>query len=326
MSSQAYRWCFTAHKWKGSDIDESDDTAKDVDDILKQVAKSYIFQLEKGDQTSRLHYQGYISLKKKLRLSQVKKIIPQAHWEVAKGKDDVAAQYCNKTDTRIKGPWGNHKCMKAIETANEREACIQARRTRLRQRLTPEMQNIHQRMKMSIMTARPGEHVIVYVDQEGGKGKSTFIDLAECKDPDYMPTWTFISATAGGADDTAFKQQLGSKLSKLKKAEDHDFIHMNTPMCLVINIPKGDGIDIHKWKRYLPGLEQALDGKFWDGRNKDNSFIMEPPPLVFITCNNLPEKVLTAMTSRRWKINDISTHPIPHLTRWAQANGQNTLH
>lgn len=316
MGSSAYRWCFTAHKWKGQDVDLNDDTAHDVEETIKQVAKTYIFQLEKGEQTGRLHYQGYISLKKKLRLAQVKKIIPQAHWEPAKGNDDVAARYCKKTDTQVKGPWGNHKCMKAIEAEDRREAFLEKRRLRIRQRLTPEMRLIHERMKMSILTARQGEHVVVYVDQEGGKGKSTFIDLAECKDPDYLPSWTFITATAGGADDTAFKQQLGSKLSKLKEDESDDFIDMNKPVCLVINIPKGDGVHVHKWQRYLPGLEQALDGRFWDGRNKDNSFMIEPPPLVLITCNSLPEKVLTSMTTRRWKINDISTNKLPHLTRW----------
>ena len=225
----------------------------------------------------------------------------------------MAEKYCQKGDTHIAGPWGNVKALEAVKDKERLEKVLTKRRERLRQRLTPEIRDVHARIKTKLMLARPGEHIVVFVDKEGGKGKNTFIDLAIAKDNDYLPSWNFIKVTAGGADETAFKQQLGSKICKLRQKDTDTFVECSTTTVLCINIPKTDGEEVHKWRRYLPGLEMALDGDFWDGRYEDKTIIMEPPPLVLITCNNLPEKALHGVTERRWKINDISTDPFPHL-------------
>jgi len=64
-----------------------------------------VFQLEKAPSTGQLHIQGFIHFKSSRKMSFVKNLIGnEPHCEVA---HDVPASilYCQKSDTRIKGPW-----------------------------------------------------------------------------------------------------------------------------------------------------------------------------------------------------------------------------
>ena len=63
------------------------------------VMKYYVAQLEVGE-SGTPHIQGYLRMLKKVRMSAMKKLIPEAHWEVRKGTHKQARSYCMKTDTR----------------------------------------------------------------------------------------------------------------------------------------------------------------------------------------------------------------------------------
>lgn len=63
-----------------------------------------VYQLEQGaDGTP--HYQGYVELSKKGRISALKKLNPRAHWDRRNGTQAQAIAYCTKDDTRVEGPW-----------------------------------------------------------------------------------------------------------------------------------------------------------------------------------------------------------------------------
>lgn len=67
---------------------------------------SYIFQLEEGETNGTKHFQGVIKSINALRLSTLKDIINEAHWELC--RNWVASyRYCSKSKTRIDGPWSN---------------------------------------------------------------------------------------------------------------------------------------------------------------------------------------------------------------------------
>ena len=84
-------------------------TPDDIKGMLKDIAKKFVFQLEKGD-SGYLHYQGRLSLIKKRRKNEALKLFvtnapnyfaPTINSEYYRGD----AFYMMKKDTRVEGPW-----------------------------------------------------------------------------------------------------------------------------------------------------------------------------------------------------------------------------
>lgn len=92
-SHPAKNWCFTLN----NPLDEIDLTQDD--NILYAI-----YQLELSE-SGTYHYQGYIMLEKKKRLSYLQDLIPGAHFEVSRGTPEQARAYCSKEDTRVAPPY-----------------------------------------------------------------------------------------------------------------------------------------------------------------------------------------------------------------------------
>lgn len=89
----ARNYCFTIHdrNWDGPK--------------LRDEVKYLIAQLEKGEETEKEHWQGYIELYKTARFKKTKEILgANAHIEARKGTRLQAYNYCTKEDTRVT-PW-----------------------------------------------------------------------------------------------------------------------------------------------------------------------------------------------------------------------------
>lgn len=63
-------------------------------------AKSCVWQLEKGDEGT-VHIQGYCTFKDKKTFFALKKLNSRVHWEMRKGSDKQAYEYCTKAESRI---------------------------------------------------------------------------------------------------------------------------------------------------------------------------------------------------------------------------------
>lgn len=85
---QARNWCFTIN---GYDNDTLERLKVPNDAVLYLVAG-----LEVAPTTGTKHIQGFVSLKKKLRMNQVKKIIGASHLTVANGSPEQNRTYCTK--------------------------------------------------------------------------------------------------------------------------------------------------------------------------------------------------------------------------------------
>lgn len=73
--------------------------------MLQDVAKYLVFQTEKGDNGT-THYQGYIELKKPMRVVALHKLVTKDVWFRERNGTRVQARnYCMKEDTRTDGPW-----------------------------------------------------------------------------------------------------------------------------------------------------------------------------------------------------------------------------
>lgn len=92
MSTYSKYWCFTLNNPEVNRLPK-------WDDLVYRV-----YQLEKGE-SGTLHFQGFCIFSKKKRISSLKKLNDQAHWEKMQGSAQQARAYCMKEDTRQEGPW-----------------------------------------------------------------------------------------------------------------------------------------------------------------------------------------------------------------------------
>lgn len=90
-------WCFTLHI-------ESEDF--DVKSLWNPTTMLYLVtQMERGADTGALHLQGAVRMKNPTRLTAMKKTLgDRAHLEKAVAWEK-AVEYCQKEETRVKGPW-----------------------------------------------------------------------------------------------------------------------------------------------------------------------------------------------------------------------------
>ena len=96
---QCKYWCFTLQ------VDDANAEVKhnligNDDNVHVNYA---IWQLELG---SHFHYQGYIEFKTKKTMLGLKELmLGGAHWEIRRGTDVQARDYCAKSDSQVEGPW-----------------------------------------------------------------------------------------------------------------------------------------------------------------------------------------------------------------------------
>lgn len=102
MTSRGY--CFTIHLHNDQ---TNEDAPNPLLTELPDGVRYAVWQQERGGNTNRLHYQGYIQFNSPVRMSKVKEILQcnWAHVERQRGSDAQASNYGMKDDTRVDGPW-----------------------------------------------------------------------------------------------------------------------------------------------------------------------------------------------------------------------------
>lgn len=112
MSNTHRNWVFTLHatpddaeRWYRN-LNEAPELAPEA--LYDRASMIFMmFQLEKCPSTGQLHLQGFFCLKKKVRLTQAKKLLDRntVHLEPMRGRVIDNEIYCGKEDTRVNGPW-----------------------------------------------------------------------------------------------------------------------------------------------------------------------------------------------------------------------------
>lgn len=128
---------------------------------LKKMCKHYIYQLERGEKSGKLHFQVYFNLKEKTRDGPLVKSstaagINGATFKPASDKGKTALkEYCMKEETREEGPWADTPIYLG-------EDLIKV--------LRPWQKKI-----ADLLDAQPHRRKIYwYYDADGGMGKSSF--------------------------------------------------------------------------------------------------------------------------------------------------------
>jgi len=100
------RWVFT---WNADEYDRLVNQ-QELEKFLNSIVKEGVFQLEKGEKTGRLHYQGRFELKgPRTGKKQLLKIFSQLgeikNLTFAPERLYNSKAYCMKVDSRVEGPW-----------------------------------------------------------------------------------------------------------------------------------------------------------------------------------------------------------------------------
>lgn len=152
-----------------------DITERDVRNTLKSYCKKYCFQLEKGEKTDRLHYQGRFSLKIRKRESECAKQF-RSHWKdfhlsITSNENKNNDFYVLKDDTRIDGPF-----------TDENEIFVPkdvAKMTTLRP---------WQEKLVNMLKTYDERTIDVLIDEDGNSGKSSIARfMAILQNAGFMP-------------------------------------------------------------------------------------------------------------------------------------------
>jgi len=148
VCNQLIRWFFTLH------VHEPEISPKELYDRLIGHCSELYFQLERGEDTGKLHFQGCFRLHHKEYFNTVKDIIGDNTVHLEKVKNwRQAVLYCTKEETRTAGPWTHES--KWIRTITE-----------LRQWQTD--------LLTELITFPNDRKIVWYTDTIGGAGKTQF--------------------------------------------------------------------------------------------------------------------------------------------------------
>ena len=99
----ARAWCFTENDPENSKFLRAE---REGLEVFAPRVRFLVFQLERGEEGQHDHYQGYLELAKSQPLSWVRNQLSNtAHWEIRQGTPEEAILYCQKEETRIRGPF-----------------------------------------------------------------------------------------------------------------------------------------------------------------------------------------------------------------------------
>jgi hypothetical protein len=93
--SAAKNWCFTINNYESSDMEK-------LEKMFEHGHFNYLIFGEEVGEEGTPHLQGYVQMKKKMRLNQVKKFIsPRAHLDLSRGSPNQASVYRLMASTNI---------------------------------------------------------------------------------------------------------------------------------------------------------------------------------------------------------------------------------
>lgn len=233
---------------------------------FKTIAKKWVFQLEKGDDTGYLHFQGRISLHKKDVLTNVKKLFGDIKVHLSptvKANAEKDPFYCMKEQTRVAGPWKN--------TDPERYIPVQYRGLSMR----PFQQKI-----ISNWNPDTKWRTINYIYcPDGGSGKTTAGMLGMLlMDYIYLPCIE------------KYEDILG-----MMYCECADITH--NPKSVIVDMPRAMKKD--QQHSIFAGLEMIKNGYLFEKRYRYRKWVIDSPN-IWVFSNKLPANY-DYLSPDRWK-------------------------
>lgn len=268
-------WDFTL---KYDEDDECKFDEKNVINDISPFCKKWGFQLEVGEETGYRHYQGRISLKKKLRtkhqVMKLFKLVDKARWSITsnnnkRGKDFY--NYTTKEYTRIAGPWTENDSKPAVMT-------IQMKKF-LALDLLPYMEHILD--TRAIFTWRT---INLLYDEKGNSAKSMLDEYLEYKrwGTPIPPFQSYTDVMAWVCD----------RCNPSKLQAEVQLFTFDLPRSLKFSCKKEQAM-------FYAAIEDLKNGRAFDKRY-NNNYRRFTRPNIWIFCNDLPNFDL--LSRDKWKI------------------------
>lgn len=259
--------------WEVVIAQHHEDYAKDLtrDDVMKTLSeycKKWTFQLERGEETGYLHFQGRVSLIKKRRQGEFAKLFNHT-WGfrgkvlvTAKENYDKEAFYCMKADTRVEGPWKETDYWQRppktpqLNFFNERG-------------IQPWMNQIIRSVKEQDWNMR---EINIVINHSGNMAKSLFCEYMEY-------------------------EGLGFEVPPINSFDDMmQAVHGVPPQkCYLVDMPRA--MDKRKLQQFFSGIEYLKNGVTYDKRYAFKKRRMARPH-IWVFTNSIPKKKL--LSADRW--------------------------
>lgn len=273
------RWAFTyfleyppvSSGWRSARTDPSLKTqVKAMKRFLKAVATSWTFQLERAPTTSTLHFQGRLTLKVRMRRSQIQaKLVDYcnkaAHWsrEVA-GGEEASSDYCSDPEKRApgqySGPWTSSSAKPYIPPQ------FRGKPNAFQQEVIERLKNQNTRQ------------ILAVVDERGNIGKSWLSGFLGSRGEG-------LTIPASVKDSNALLQYV------------HSFVTADPAKqwTIILDVPRS--MEQRDWPNWLAAIESIKNGVVHDLRYHGRVTYFHWPKLVIFTNAKPPEAHLS---SDRW--------------------------
>lgn len=240
------------------------DNREEIKEWLKENTKKWCYQLERGEQGGKLHFQGRFSLKVKTRESTLLKKLPKyiGHISITSGANKDNEFYVMKVDTRVEGPW------------TDRTDVYVPRQVREIKKLYPWQQSV-----IDDADVWDTRHINIIVDTKGNIGKSILV------------SWI-----------RAYK--IGKKLVYSNDFRDimRAVLCMGASKLYVVDIPRA--IKKDKLFQLMGALEEIKNGYAYDDRYEFKDIMFDCPNIWVFTNTIPDTELMSQDRWRYWEIND----------------------
>ncbi len=259
------------------------------EDIIEKLGgvSEWVFQLEKGDKTGRLHWQGYAYNTSAKTLQQWRAKLPAGTWiQIMKARTRATAwEYCTKEETRV-----SVKDLKAMGFPMEMAGphvhgiTLKPKNGGVLDPLADKELYPWQEELVGKLKGPPSTRTIIWVHEpEGGVGKSAFTK--------HTVLWGGTLVVGGKAADAfhGVAEWLAPKKGGNPKALDR----------VIVDVPRCQ-------KDYMSyqTLEKVKDGCFFSGKYEGGMAVFNTPHVVVFS-NDMPDK--SKMSADRWEIYTINS-------------------
>lgn len=234
---------------------------------IKKLSKKWGYQKEIGVRTGYVHWQGRISLYKKLRLDKlIKEVSIKGKWSITSkecSSGESFYEYTTKEETRVEGPWTDRDVERYIP------------------RQIREVETLYEWQNLVIEKIKhwDSRHIDVIVDKQGCKGKSVLVGHCCC-------------------------YGLARMIPPLNNFKELMCIAMGMPVSKAYFIDMPRALDKTKQAEFYSAVESIKDGHLWDNRYRYREKWIDSPNIWIFTNVPINKSLLSKDRWRVWKITE----------------------